>query len=89
MILIIDKAPWHTAKIVTNYFQANAKTLKVVWLPTGCPELNPLEETWRQGKNDDELGAKWHDSFNMFKVNLSKYYRTRRFHLPLSNYLCD
>ena len=89
IILIIDKAPWHTSKVVKQYFEEHKGSIKIEWLPTGCPELNPLEETWRQGKNDDALGAKWHDNYLSFKTNLSTYYRTRRFNLSLSHYLGD
>ncbi len=89
MILFLDKATYHAKeKRVKRFFRKHRKTIRVRWFPSGFPEANPMEECWRQGK-DDVLGSVFHDSFNDFKEASSKYYRTKRFRLNLYKYLCQ
>ncbi|MBI5554054.1 MAG: hypothetical protein HY917_04935 [Candidatus Diapherotrites archaeon] len=57
------------------------------WFPVAFPEANPLEECWRQGKNNC-LGSTFHQTFQEFKKTTQKYYRTKRFKLNLYKYLC-
>jgi transposase len=87
MIFYMDRAPWHTEKRVLEYLKKNRKTIKVVWFPPGFPESNPLEECWNQGK--DKIRSQFHDLFHIFKKAISEYYRTKRFRLNLSKYLCQ
>lgn len=88
MILFLDKAPWHKKeKRVRKFLRDNKKTILVRWFPSGNPEANPMEECWRQGKNDI-LGSKFYDSFEDFKKATNTYYRTKRFKLDLYKYLC-
>ncbi len=44
IIVIVDGAPTHTAKIVKNFEKENKKTLKIEILPPYSPELNPTEK---------------------------------------------
>ena len=48
LLLILDRGSSHTAKATL----ALAATLRITlaWLPTACPELNPIEALWRDGK---------------------------------------
>lgn len=88
LILLLDRAPWHyTAKLTLKFLKEHKGCLKVLWFPTGWPELNPLEETWKQGKHDGELGGKLFDKFTEFQKAITTYYRTKRFNLSLFNYL--
>lgn len=89
LVLILDRAPWHRSKRTDRYLKDHARTIRVLWLPTGFPELNPIEECWRQGKYDDDLGAKFHSTSTAFHYAVSAYYRTKRFHINLSKYLCQ
>lgn len=89
LILFLDRAPWHRSKITMNFIRQHRDRLRVRWFPVGFPESNPVEETWRQGKYADDLGAKWHDSFQEFTDAISAYYRTKRFNLNLLRYLCQ
>ena len=48
VLLLLDRASSHTAKATA----ALAETLRIrfAWLPTACPELNPMEPLWGDGK---------------------------------------
>jgi Transposase and inactivated derivatives len=46
--LVMDNATYFTSKKVSNFIE-NSK-LKVTYLPTGSPDMNPVEKVWRQFK---------------------------------------
>lgn len=48
ILLILDRASSHTAK-ATEVLAAELR-IHLAWLPTACPELNPIEPLWRDGK---------------------------------------
>ncbi|MCL5666651.1 MAG: transposase [Patescibacteria group bacterium] len=87
LILLIDRAKYHQAKKVLKFFSEHKHQLHIIWLPTGWPELNPAEEAWKLGKQDDRVGRKLHDNFTAFKQAISVYYRTQRFKLGVDTYL--
>lgn len=47
IILIVDGAPTHKAKIVKAFEEENEKWLQLEILPAYSPELNPTEKSWR------------------------------------------
>jgi transposase len=47
IILIVDGAPTHKAKIVKAFEEENVKWLQLEILPAYSPELNPTEKSWR------------------------------------------
>ena len=87
IILYIDKAPWHREKRVKHFISHNKYRLKIRWFPSGHPELNPMEETWNQGK-EIVLGSHYYSTFSEFKNEVIIFYRTKRFKLDLYKYLC-
>jgi len=89
MILYLDRAPWHkTSKTVKQYFEEHQDTIIVKWFPPKWPELNPVEECWKQGKNANKLGLKYHPTFEDFRNSITNYYKTKRFNINLFRYLC-
>ena len=44
MVLILDKAPWHTSKEAERFFAE--RDIIVLWCTIGHPYLNPVEEVW-------------------------------------------
>ena len=50
MVIILDRAPQHTAKVVQEAIDEMDGEVKLVYLPPGCPDLNAMEELWRQMK---------------------------------------
>jgi transposase len=86
LILLIDNAPWHTSMPVKAYVNENRSWLRVVYFPTNAPEMNPVEECWRQMKNDI-VGSTFHPTFQQLKNTLTTYLRTKRYKHNLLKYL--
>lgn len=55
LILIVDRAPFHTSKAVRKFVCRHRKQLRLHYLPTYSPELNPDEHVWEEIK-DKRLG---------------------------------
>jgi transposase len=88
MVLFIDRATYHKKDgRAKAYFRKHRKTIRIRWFPPAFPESNPLEECWRQGK-DETLGSTFYQTFKEFKKATQQYYRTKRFKLDLYKYLC-
>jgi transposase len=85
-VLFYDGAPWHKSKAVKEFLRNNSDSILSVMLPRCSPDLNPVEECWRQGK-DKIVGSVYPPSFDELKKATSEYYRTKRFNLELVNYL--
>jgi hypothetical protein len=87
-LLFMDKAPWHKKdRKVSEYLENNKHCIKVMWFPTASPELNPVEECWRQS-DKDVLGNTIYPGFEGMKAELAEYLRTKRFKLDMVKYLC-
>ncbi len=48
LLLVLDRGSSHTAKATLAL--AAALRITLAWLPTACPELNPVEALWRDAK---------------------------------------
>ena len=86
IILIIDRAPWHRAKKVQRYFAEHRREMKIVWFPRGCPDMNPVEECWRQAKKEVN-GGRVHESFEAMKKELRNFLRYNEFKQDMVKYL--
>jgi transposase len=49
-VLVLDNGPIHTSKATTKALKERAHWLSVEWLPKYAPELNDIEEVWRDLK---------------------------------------
>lgn len=86
-ILVLDKASWHKkSKKVEAYLKKNRRRLKIIWLPTGCPEMNPVEECWRQAKKEVN-GGRIHKNLKTMKRELRKFLRYTNFTQDMRKYL--
>lgn len=45
--LILDNARWHRAKELKVFVQKKHNRIKLIFLPSYSPELNPIERVWR------------------------------------------
>ena len=57
IVLIVDGAPVHTAKIVKAFKEENKFWLRLEILPAYSPELNPSEKIWRFTKTKQLNGS--------------------------------
>ncbi len=85
-LLFLDKATQHQTEEVLSYFEAHEDTLVPIWVPKASPEFMPLEECWNISK-DDLLVLRYYSWFPDFKERIGEYFRTKRFHLNVANYL--
>ncbi len=82
MIVVLDGTPYFRASSVTDLTARN--DLALVRLPAYSPELNPVEECWRELKDAlsnrffdslDELNAAIDDALSKISVpNMSNYF---------------
>lgn len=54
IMLVVDNASYHTSHIVTNWLKAHPRIM-LLYLPSHCPQLNPIENIW--GALKDEVSA--------------------------------
>ncbi len=83
----MDKAsPHYKSNNVLKYFEENKDTLIPVYLPTASPEFMVMDEIWNIAKRDLFV-LQYYQSFADLKNRISRYFRTKRFHLNMGNYL--
>jgi len=87
VILILDKASWHKkSKKVQRYLKKHRREIKIIWFPTGCPEMNPVEECWRQTKKEVN-GGRIHKSLEVMKKELRYFLKYTDFRQNMGKYL--
>lgn len=47
LVLVVDNAGWHRAKLVQQFLAEHADRLEVLPLPKYAPDLNPIERLWK------------------------------------------
>lgn len=47
LVLILDNAPYHHARLLRPYLHAHRKVLRLDYLPPHSPQLNPIERVWK------------------------------------------
>lgn len=87
IIFVIDKAGWHTAKIVQEYLHQHAATLRIEYFPTTSPDLNLVEECWRQTRNNVTANTAF-DDVQVLKQALRQEWNKQNFQHKIINYLC-
>ena len=50
IMMILDRASQHKAKIIQETLKDLGGAVELEFLPPGCPDLNTIEEVWRQMK---------------------------------------
>jgi len=87
LYLFLDKSkPHYNSRKVRLYLLKNRSTIRVRWFPTSSPELNVLEECWRQVEKD-LLASRYYPSFPELKRTIATYFRTKRFKLDILKFL--
>ena len=84
--IIMDNAPQHKAKTVSEFLKGN-KNVKAVWLPTATPELSVMEEYWHQSKRD-VLVSEYYGTIGQMHRAMSEHFRTARPWLDAMKFIC-
>ena len=84
MAMILDRAPQHTARIARQTAE-DLGGLELEYLPPGCPDLNAMEEKWRQMKHRT-LDVPYVALGNLRK-EITRYLRYHMPVLQIENYL--
>ena len=67
IVLFLDKHNSHRAQM--NQQLASALAIELRWLPTACPELNPVDHLWRHLKQDIVANESTPDMDKMLKFS--------------------
>lgn len=87
ILFVLDRARWHTAKIVQEYLHEHAATLRVEFFPRTSPDANPVEECWRQTRNTVTANTTFED-VEQLKNALRAEWNKQKFKHKSINYLC-
>ena len=85
MVIILDRAPQHTAKVVQEAIDEMDGEVKLVYLPPGCPDLNAMEELWRQMKRAVLSGP--YVKFSKMCRDIKRWLRNKLPRLDIFRYL--
>lgn len=50
VFLLVDHAKYHDGKEIQEFLQCNRKTFRILYFPHRTPELNPVEQCWKPGR---------------------------------------
>ena len=87
MLLLIDNASWHHAKIIRQFLRKNKHRLKIEYFPPYSPEYNPSEQCWKSVKRD-LLTTKLFLSVEGMGDQIKDYFYKKKFKLKLERFLC-
>lgn len=83
MLLLLDKARWNKNKWVMSWLEEN--NIEYMFFPTGASDLNPVEECWRQTR--DNVTYVSHNSEEELRESLKIYWESRPFRHDVFSYL--
>jgi len=83
MFLLLDKASWNKNEFVMSWLKENK--IEYMFFPTGASDLNPVEECWRQTR--DNVTYVSHNSEKELWESLDNYWKDQPFSHNLFNYL--
>jgi len=75
LILIADRASFHHSKKVRVFVRAHRKDIRIYFLPSHSPELNPDEQVWNIVKSK-EIGKKFIKTKAQLKTKLNSSLRS-------------
>lgn len=83
MLLLLDKARWNKNKWVISWLEEN--NIEYMFFPTGASDLNPVEECWRQTR--DNVTYVSHNSEEELRESLRIYWESQPFRHDVFSYL--
>ena len=81
-----DAASQHKTKALKEFVKENRHRLRILHLPTGCPELGAIEECWHQLKIQSFM-YEYHEHVSGRARAAMKYLRTATFSQNIELYL--
>lgn len=83
MLLLLDKAKWNKNNFVISWLEEN--NIDYIFFPTGASDLNPVEECWRQSR--DNVTYVSHNSEEELRESLENYWKRQPFRHDVLSYL--
>ena len=84
--IAMDAASQHRTKAFKEFVKENSHRLRIMYLPTGCPELSAIEECWYQLKIQPFMYER-HEHVSGGARAAMKYLRTAAFSQNIEQYL--
>ena len=84
--LILDQAPQHRTKDFKQFVEENPDKIRVLYLPTGTPELNAIEELWRQLKSQPFM-YEYYEDIDDRMAQAMRYLNRTKVALDIEKYL--
>ena len=81
----MDGASQHKTKDFKEFVKENSHRLRIMYLPTGCPEFNAIEECWNQLKIQPFM-YEYHEHISELEQAAMKYLRTAVFSQNIERY---
>ena len=83
--IAMDGASQHKTKDFKEFVKENSHRLRIIYLPTGCPEFNAIEECWNQLKIQPFM-YEYHEHISELAQAAMKYLRTAVFSQNIEQY---
>ncbi len=84
--IVMDAASQHKTKTFKKFVKENSSRLRIMYLPTGCPEFSAIEECWHQLKIQPFMYER-HEHVSERARAAMKYLRTATFNQNIERYL--
>ena len=84
--IIMDGASQHKTKEFKEFVKENRHRLRIMYLPTGCPELSAIEKCWHQLKIRPFM-YDYYEHISGRTQDAMKYLRTTAFSQNIEQYL--
>jgi len=78
VILIEDNAAYHHFKGIDEWLPANVSNISLLYLPSHCSDLNPVELLWKDTRTNVSHNTLF-QSFNDLVANLKDYFSNLKF----------
>ena len=83
--IVMDGASQHKTKDFKEFVKENRHRLRIMYLPTGCPEFNAIEACWNQLKIQPFM-YEYHEHISELAQAAMKYLRTAVFSQNIERY---
>ena len=84
--IVMDAASQHRTKAFKEFVKDNSHRLRIIYLPTGCPEFSAIEECWHQLKIQPFM-YDYYEHISGRTRDAMKYLRATAFSQNIEQYL--